>query len=112
MNNYFFTYLLKKYGEKNFNNLIEAILENGKLEGQVNAFNTNDWNFLYVFSVYLSVTLNFFGLKPNQIDLCLDTVVAPGLSAMFNSKKILKNQKELLPEIEKIVEEELNTSYK
>ena len=108
MNNYYFSYLMKEYGENKINNLISSVLDKGKIHGQITAFNMDDWNFLYFFSVYFCVLLNHFGLDINQIELCLDIVIAPGWSKMFKPKRILKMQKDLIPEIEEFIQKELN----
>ena len=111
MKNYYFTYLMQEYGKNNFNQLISNVLNDGHIEGKIESFNLNDWSFIYFFSVYFCTTLKHFGLDYKQIDLCLDTVIAPGWSELFGFKRIFKLQKRNLPEIEKLVDKELKDHY-
>lgn len=111
MNNYYFSYLMQEHGKKNVNQLISNVLNDGKIEGKIASFNLNDWNFIYFFSVYFCTILKYFGLNYKQIALCLDTVVAPGWSEMFNSKKIFEIQKKNIPEIEQLIDKEFKAHH-
>lgn len=111
MNNYYFTYLMQEHGKENINLLISNVLKAANIEGKIQAFNLNDWNFIYFFSVYFCTILKHFGLEFEQIDLCLDTVIAPGWSNMFDSKEIFEIQKKNIPEIEKLIDKELKVYH-
>lgn len=111
MNNYYFSYLMQEHGKENVNQLISNVLNDGKIEGKIASFNLNDWNFIYFFSVYFCTTLKHFGLNCKQIDLCLDTVIAPGWSNMYNSEKIFEIQKKNIPEIEKLIDKEFKAHH-
>ena len=108
MNNYYFTYLIKQYGEEKISNLISSALNNANISGQILCYNLQDWNFCYFFSVYFCILLKYCGLNIKQIELCLDTMMAPGWSKVFSPNEIFQIQKNLMPEIEEIIKKEFN----
>lgn len=110
MNNYYFTYLMQEHGKQDFNKLISNILVDGKFE-KIKEFNLNDWSFIYFFSVYFCTTLKYFGLSKEQINMCLDIVVAPGWNCMLDIDKMFKVQKRNIVEIEKILEKEFKEHH-
>lgn len=111
MNSYYFTYLMQEHGKKNFDQLISKVLKEAKIDGNISSFNLNNWNFIYFFSVYFCTTLKHFGLAYNQIDLCLDIVVAPGWSKIFDFKSVFEIQKKNMPEIEKLIDKEFKAHH-
>lgn len=111
MNNYYFTYLMQEHGKKNVENLISDILKAGNIKDDIKSFNLNDWNFLYFYSVYFSIALNHLGIDKNIINFCLDMVIAPGWSELFKLEKEFKLQKNNIPKIEKLVDEEFKKHH-
>jgi len=110
MNNYYFTYLMQKQGKQDFNKLISNILIDGKFE-KIKEFNLNDWSFIYFFSVYFSTTLKYFGLSKEQINMCLDIVIAPGWNCMLDIDEMFKIQNKNIVEIEKTLKKEFRENY-
>lgn len=111
MNFYYFTYLMQEYGEKNIKKLMADILRKNSIEKKFKTSNPDFWNFNYFFSLYLATTLKYFGLTSNQINFCLDLVIAPGWNELFEFENVFEIQKNNIPKIEKLIKEELKRHH-
>lgn len=112
MDNYYFTFWIKKYGKDSFrelcNNVCRKISDPLKIQEKMNK---DEYLFHYFYVVYYTITLNYFGLDTKQISLLLDMSLTPGTSKLFSPEEILKVQKDVIPEIENYIKKDL-TMYK
>lgn len=107
MINYYFTYWIQEYGSKNFINLTNKVFSNTVFDGTIKKFSmADDWLFVYFFAVYYTVALHYFGLNANEINLCLDIIIAPGWHKLFNSEELLKKHSDVIPEIEEYIKKD------
>ena len=54
------------------------------------------------------VSLHYFGLETRQISLLLDLAIEVGASKAFPPNEILEIHKEVIPEIEDFIKQDLN----
>lgn len=106
MPNYYFTYWIARYGKDAFKNLTDKICQNIKIP-IIKTLEKDEFLTQYCIVVYNIIALNYFGLSTNQIAFMLDLSITPGTSVAFPPGEILKDQKELIPEIEDYIKRDL-----
>lgn len=112
MANYYLTYWIGEHGKENFKELVDKVSANAKLPKKIAEKNlTDEWISNYFLATYFSILLNHFGLNVNQITMCVDILVGPGFNTLFSPEEILKDQKDLIPEFEKYIDEDYNEYY-
>lgn len=112
MDNYYFTFWIKRYGRKAFRELSDKICTKISVPLEIKGkMNKDEYLFHYFYVVYYTITLNYFGLDIKQISLLLDMSLTPGTSKLFPPDEILKVQKDVIPEIENYIKKDL-TMYK
>lgn len=108
MNNYYFTFWIARHGKENFKNLSSKVCHNISIPKEIKEnMNTDEYLFHYFFIVYCSVALKYFGMDTKQISFALDLLIAPGTSKTFPPNKIFEDQKNVIPEIEKYIIQDL-----
>ena len=108
MPNYYFTYWIARYGKDAFKNLADRICQNIKIPIEIiKKIGKDEVLVQHCIVVYYVVALNYFGLNKKQIALMLDLGLTPGTSIAFPPCEILKDQKELIPEIENYIKRDL-----
>lgn len=108
MPNYYFTYWIARYGKDAFKNLADRICQNIKIPIEIiKKIGKDEVLVQYCIVVYYVVALNYFGLNKKQIALMLDLGLTPGTSIALPPCEILKDQKELIPEIENYIKRDL-----
>ena len=109
MENYYFTYWIKRYGREKFQDLTTEVFKNMKLpKGIGTTVSKDEYLFHYFFMTYYIVSLHYFGLDTRQISLLLDLAIEAGASKAFPPNEILKIHKEVIPEIEDFIKQDLN----
>jgi hypothetical protein len=112
MANYYVTYWMQEHGKEKFIELMDKISVNANVPEKIKKLNmTDEWIFHYFLTVYFTVLLNYFGLNVKQIAMCLDILIGPGLNKLFSPEEILKEQVDVIPEIEKYIKEDFDTYY-
>lgn len=108
MDNYYFTYWIKRYGRKNLKELSDKVCEKATVPLKIcQKYGTDEFLFHYFYTVYYTVALQYFGLDTKQISLLLDMALAPGICKLFSPDKILEVQKDVIPEIEQYIQKDL-----
>lgn len=109
MENYYFTYWIKRYGREKFQDLTTKVFKNMILpKGIGTTVSKDEYLFHYFFMTYYIVSLHYFGLDTRQISLLLDLAIEAGASKAFPPNEILEIHKEVIPEIEDFIKQDLN----
>ncbi len=105
MDKYYFTYWIAKYGRKKFENLEKKICRKITVPLKIKrGLETDEYLFHYFFITYYTIALHYFGLDTKQIAMMIDIAFVPGTSKLFPPEHILKLQVDVIPEIEKYIE--------
>lgn len=108
MENYYFTYWIKRYGKEKFQDLTTKVFKNMKLPKNIGTIVSKDeYLFHYFFITYYIVALHYFGLNTNQISLLLDLAIETGASKAFSPEEILELHRENIAEIEEFIKQDL-----
>ena len=112
MNNYYFTFWIARHSKESFKGLSSKVCHNVSIPQEIQEnINTDEYLFHYFFIVYCSVALKFFGLNIEQISFALDLLITPGTSKIFPPDKTFEIHKDVIPEIEKYILQDLD-AYK
>ncbi len=105
MYKYYFTYWIAKYGREEFERLTKKICRKITVPLKIKKeSDTDEYLFHYFFVTYYSIALHYFGLDVKQIAMMIDIAFVPGTSKLFPPGNILRVQADVIPEIEKYVE--------
>lgn len=108
MDNYYFTFWIKRYGKGAFRQLINKVCSKITVPLEMKKkINTDEYLFHYFYVVYYTIALNYFGLDIKQISVLIDMSLTPGTCELFSPEEILKVQKDVIPEIENYVKKDL-----
>lgn len=108
MDNYYFTYWIKRYGRNKFKELSDKVCKKISVPLKIKKkLGTDEYLFHYFYVVYFTIALNYFGLNEKQIAFLLDLSLAPGTCKLFSPFEILEVQKDVIPEIEEYVKKDL-----
>ena len=108
MPNYYFTYWIARYGKEALHDLMHKICQNIKVPiSIIEELGKDEFLTEYCIVVYCIVALNYFGLNTRQISFMLDLAITPGTSKAFPPGEILRDQEELIPEIEDYIRKDL-----
>ena len=105
MYKYYFTYWIAKYGREEFERLTKKICRKITVPlGIRKKPGIDEYIFHYVLVTYYIIALNYFGLNAKQIAVMTDIAFVPGTSKLFPPGNILRVQADVIPEIEKYIE--------
>ena len=114
MANYYFTYWMLEHGKEKFVDITNKVFQKAVVPEELKNLkdvNKDEFLFHYFFIVYYVVTLFYFGVDEKQISMCLDIVVAPGLSSIFKPRDILDQQKDNILELTTYIQEDFKKHY-
>lgn len=110
MDNYYFTYWIKKHGREKFRELSNKVCEKTTVPLKIRKkYGKDEYLFHYFYVVYYTIVLHYFGLDTTQISMILDISLTPGVSKLFSPAEILEVQKDVIPEIEQYILEDLKS---
>ncbi len=108
MPNYFFTYWIARYGKETLKNLVDKMCQKIKIPIEIiEKVGKDEVLVQYCLVVYYVIALNYLGLNKKQIAFMLDLGLTPGTSVAFPPDEILRDQEELIPEIEDYIKRDL-----
>lgn len=108
MPNYYFTYWIARYGKETFKNLVDKMCQKIKIPIEIiEKVGKDEVLVQYCLVVYYVIALNYLGLNKKQIAFMLDLGLTPGTSVAFPPSEILRDQEELIPEIEDYIRRDL-----
>lgn len=106
--NFYFTHWIRRHGRDNFEKLTKKVCSKICIPKKVlDLVDKDDYLFNYFYVTYLVLSLDYFGLKKNEISLVLDLSLLPGISKLYPVKDILENQQDAIPDIKKYIEKDL-----
>lgn len=105
MDKYYFTYWIAKYGREEFERLTRKVCRKITVPLKIKQkADVDEYLFHYFFVTYYTIALHYFGLNEKQIATMIDISFIPGTSKLFSPEHILKLQADVIPEIEKYIE--------
>lgn len=108
MESFYFTYWIAKHGKDEFKKLTDKVCTKMSVPSKIkNDLGTDEYLFQYFYVVYYTITLNYLGLDKKQISFLLDLSLTPGTCKLFPPAEILEVQKDIIPDIEKYIKQDL-----
>lgn len=99
--NYFLAMWISLYGKNTYKTLSDKMKENRKMFDNLgNSKISDEWMKNYFLTTYATIMLRKFGLDFEQLSMCLDLIIAPGITCIFDPKEVFDDQKSLIAEIE------------